>query len=161
MSATYKLSAVLEQHGADVRTVSASSAELSKDVRGDIVLTGSRDRRAILWHRSGSSNRFTSSLELGNHEGFVNASALLRSDAPYAITAGQDKIIYAYQLLTADGQLSVQLDAKTSEPQPSRTLIGHEDNVCALDVGPNGQYIVSGSWDKTAKFGEAGSALRP
>lgn len=133
-----------------VRCVSASSAETSKDCHGDIVLTGSRDRRAIVWLRS-SSNRFTAAVELGNHDGFVNACALLRSDASYAITAGQDKIIYAYQLLTADGQVSVQLDGKSSEPQPTRTLIGHQDNVCALDVGPHGQYLVSGSWDKTAK----------
>ncbi|SJX63555.1 related to DOA1-involved in ubiquitin-dependent proteolysis [Sporisorium reilianum f. sp. reilianum] len=152
MSTTYKLSATLEQHGADVRCVSASSAEVSKDCRGDIVLTGSRDRRAIIWTRTNGS-QFSSTLELGNHEGFVNACALLRSDgAPYAITAGQDKIIYAYQLLAAEGSITVQLDPKTSEPQPSRTLIGHTENVCALDVGPHGQYLVSGSWDKTAKI---------
>lgn len=150
MASTYRLSAVLEQHGADVRCVSASSAEISKDCRGDIVFTGSRDRRAIIWHRT-SGNRFTPSLELGNHEGFVNACALLRSDASYALTAGQDKLIYAYALLSSEGQISVQLDSKTSEPQPTRTLIGHTENVCALDVGPHGQYIVSGSWDKTAK----------
>lgn len=150
MASTYKLSATLEQHEADVRCVAAGSPEIGKDCRGDIVLTGSRDRRAVIWLRT-SSNQFTSALDLANHEGFVNACALLRSDAPYAITAGQDKIIYAYQLLVSDGDISVQLDAKTAEPQPTRTLIGHQDNVCALDVGPHGQYIVSGSWDKTAK----------
>ncbi|KAJ1018852.1 hypothetical protein NDA16_004656 [Ustilago loliicola] len=150
MASTYKLSATLEQHEADVRCVAASNPEISKDCRGDIVLTGSRDRRAVIWHRS-FGNQFTSALDLANHEGFVNTCALLRSDAPYAITAGQDKIIYAYQLLASDGEISVQLDAKTAEPQPTRTLIGHQDNVCALDVGPHGQYIVSGGWDKTAK----------
>ncbi|SNX84918.1 related to DOA1 - involved in ubiquitin-dependent proteolysis [Melanopsichium pennsylvanicum] len=150
MSAMYKLSATLEQHGADVRCVSSSNPEVSKDCRGDIVLTGSRDRRAIIWNRS-NGNQFTSALELGNHEGFVNACALLRSDSPYAITAGQDKIIYAYQLLASEGQISVQLDPKTSESQPTRTLIGHTENVCALDVEQHGKYIVSGSWDKTAK----------
>ncbi|KAF6767555.1 WD40 repeat [Kalmanozyma brasiliensis GHG001] len=150
MVTTYKLSATLEQHGADVRCVAAGSPEVSKDCRGDIVLTGSRDRHAIIWHRT-SGNQFDSALELANHEGFVNACALLRSDATYAITAGQDKIIYAYQLLTSGNQITVQLDAKTAEPQPARTLIGHTENVCALDVGPHGQYIVSGSWDKTAK----------
>ncbi|TKY85398.1 hypothetical protein EX895_005560 [Sporisorium graminicola] len=150
MSTTYKLSATLEQHAADVRCVSASNAEVSKDCRGDLVLTGSRDRRAIVWSRT-NSNQFTPALELGNHEGFVNASALLRSNAPYAITAGQDKLIYAYQLLATEGNITVQLDPKTSEPQPSRTLIGHTENVCALDAGPHGQYLVSGSWDKTAK----------
>lgn len=150
MSSTYKLSTTLEQHGADVRCVSTSSSEVTKDCRGDIVLTGSRDRRAIIWHRT-NANQFVSVLELGNHEGFVNACTLLRSDAPYAVTAGQDKIIYAYQLLASDSTVTVQLDPKTSEPQPTRTLIGHTENVCALDVGPHGQYIVSGSWDKTAK----------
>lgn len=30
---------------------------------------------------------------------------------------------------------------------PIYSLIGHSDNVCALDVTPSG-YIVSGSWDK-------------
>ena len=147
---TYKLSATLEQHGADVRCVSASSAVMTRDCRGDIVLTGSRDRRAIVWNRT-HGNQFVSAIELGNHDGFVNACALLRSDAPYAITAGQDKIIYAYQLLAAQGQVAVQLDPKTNEPQPTRTLIGHTENVCALDVSTNGDYLVSGSWDKTAK----------
>ena len=150
-STTYKLSAVLQQHGADVRCVSASTPEVSKDSRGDLVLTASRDQTAIIWHRSGSSH-FESVLQLASHQGFVNASALLRSDATYAITAGQDKVIYAYQLLANQGQITVQLDPKTSEPQPIRTLIGHQDNVCALDVGPHGRYFVSGSWDKTAKI---------
>ncbi|KAJ9477799.1 Protein DOA1 [Pseudozyma hubeiensis] len=151
MSATYKLSATLEQHGADVRCVSASSAEVSKDCRGDLVLTGSRDRRAILWQRT-TTNQFVSTLDLGNHDGFVNACTLFRSGAPYAITAGQDKIIYAYQLLLSEGQITVQLDQKTAEPQPSRTLIGHTENICALDVDSHGRYLVSGSWDKTAKI---------
>lgn len=151
MVATYKLSATLEQHGADVRCVSASSSEVSKDCRGDLVLTGSRDRRAIVWQRT-FTNQFVSILDLGNHEGFVNACTLIRSESPYAITAGQDKIIYAYQLLLEGDRISVQLDPKTSEPQPSRTLIGHTENVCALDAGPHGQYLVSGSWDKTAKI---------
>ncbi|CAG8607111.1 16751_t:CDS:10 [Funneliformis mosseae] len=34
---------------------------------------------------------------------------------------------------------------------PIYSLIGHSDNVCALDITPSG-HIVSGSWDKTAKI---------
>jgi WD40 repeat protein len=36
---------------------------------------------------------------------------------------------------------------------PDYTLLGHDDNVCALDVyaSTNG-YIVSGSWDRTARI---------
>jgi phospholipase A-2-activating protein len=60
----------------------------------------------------------------------------------FALTAGQDKTINAYQVSEAGaGQM------KISE-NPDYTLLGHGDNVCALDAGPGGSYIVSGSWDK-------------
>lgn len=35
---------------------------------------------------------------------------------------------------------------------PDYSLIGHKENVCALDVSPTSNYIVSGSWDKTARI---------
>ena len=36
----------------------------------------------------------------------------------------------------------------TEALRPSHTLIGHEDNVCALHSSEDGKVIVSGSWDK-------------
>ena len=58
-------------------------------------------------------------------------------------------MINAYRVnITSDGRA----DASRT---PDYTLIGHEDNVSSLcwgcdDEGKN-EYIVSGSWDKTAK----------
>jgi phospholipase A-2-activating protein len=63
-----------------------------------------------------------------------------------AVTGGQDKTINAYDITSA------MATGTSASLLPEYTLLGHEDNVCALDVysGSNG-YIVSGSWDRTAR----------
>lgn len=63
------------------------------------------------------------------------------------MTGGQDKTINAYDITSATASRTT-----SSSLIPDYTLLGHEDNVCALDVldGPGG-YIVSGSWDRTAR----------
>jgi phospholipase A-2-activating protein len=64
----------------------------------------------------------------------------------FALTGGQDKLVNAFEVsVDADGRA-------TSSKTPDYTLLGHEDNISTLDVGPGGAYIVSGSWDKTARI---------
>jgi phospholipase A-2-activating protein len=64
-----------------------------------------------------------------------------------AVTGGQDKTINAYDITSA-----MVTHTSSTSLLPDYTLLGHEDNICALDVfsGPSG-YIVSGSWDRTAR----------
>lgn len=55
-------------------------------------------------------------------------------------------MINAYDISTGEASSS------GSSMLPDYTLIGHEDNVCALDVYEDKEgYIVSGSWDRTAR----------
>ena len=35
-------------------------------------------------------------------------------------------------------------------------MLGHAHNICALDVSPQGNFIVSGSWDSTARIWHIG-----
>lgn len=70
---------------------------------------------------------------------------LFASCTVLALTGGQDKLINAFEVKVASDGGSV------ASSSPDFTLIGHEDNVSALDVGPGGSYILSGSWDKTAR----------
>jgi phospholipase A-2-activating protein len=38
----------------------------------------------------------------------------------------------------------------------SLTVIGHGNNVCALDVSQDGKYIISGAWDSNAMIWQVG-----
>lgn len=52
----------------------------------------------------------------------------------YAVTGGQDTVINVFSL-------------ESPSDDPTFSLLGHTDNVCALTVSPGGA-IISGSWDK-------------
>ncbi|KAH7908765.1 WD40-repeat-containing domain protein [Hygrophoropsis aurantiaca] len=130
----YRLSATLSAHSSDVRAV-ASPTE-------NIVLSASRDSTAISWLRQSPSSPFSpeSILRAGNR--FINAVGYIppSPDASqgYAVVGGQDMVINIFAL-----------DSPNKE-DPQYSLVGHTDNICALNVTPLG-IIISGSWDKTAK----------
>ncbi|GAA5992026.1 hypothetical protein JCM11641_003144 [Rhodosporidiobolus odoratus] len=101
---------------------------------------------------SGSGGGWVQGSTFKEGEGFVNAVQWLPSqdgnqeaEGGYLLTAGQDKLIYAWPLPSPSASPS------SVAPSPSHNLIGHDGNVCALDVSNDGKRIVSGSWDKTAK----------
>ena len=59
---------------------------------------------------------------------------IVKNGVEWVVSGGSDALITLHDLASSDA------DAKL-------TLVGHEWNVCALDVGQDGT-IVSGSWDK-------------
>lgn len=132
----YKLSAVLASHSSDVRGLVAPS--------NDLVLSVSRDSLAIAWKREESNNFTPTTFSAGSR--YVNSVTYIppqRSSGPgsagYIVAGGQDTVINVFDLSQTDG-------AK----EPSYTLLGHRENVCALDSTPLGT-VVSGSWDSTAR----------
>ncbi|SCV69419.1 BQ2448_2439 [Microbotryum intermedium] len=82
----------------------------------------------------------------GHHQGFVNAVQWFKvGGIDYLATAGQDKLIHVWPLPSSN------VTTTSKEPSPEFTLIGHENNVCALAASDDGKRVISGSWDKTAK----------
>ncbi|KII89092.1 hypothetical protein PLICRDRAFT_40733 [Plicaturopsis crispa FD-325 SS-3] len=130
----YKLSATLIAHSSDVRALSSPTDEL--------ILSASRDTTAISWVRPSPTSPFAPSSLLRAGTRYVNAVAYIppSADAPkgYAVTGGQDTVINIFSL-----------DSPSKE-DPEFSLLGHTENVCALNVSAGGT-IISGSWDKTAK----------
>lgn len=55
------------------------------------------------------------------------------------ISGGKDTIIEVRQL------------GKAPKENADALLLGHAHNVCSLDVSPDGRWVVSGSWDATAR----------
>jgi phospholipase A-2-activating protein len=130
----YKLSATLSAHSSDVRAV-ASPTE-------SIILSASRDSTAISWKRPSPTVPFTPSSILRAGSKFVNAVQYISPspEAPqgYAVVGGQDTVVNIFALGPAQKE------------DPEYSLVGHTDNVCALNISQSGT-IISGSWDKTAK----------
>lgn len=144
----FKLSVQLEGHTADVRSVASTQGSSSSDV---LILSGSRDGTARVWGRSpsqASKRDLHCKFILEGQAGFVNSCAWMREQdgSSIALSGGQDHLVNAY-IIPQSNSIS-----SPSSLTPDFTLLGHDDNVCALDIlqGTNG-YIVSGSWDKTAR----------
>ncbi|PWN38063.1 PFU-domain-containing protein, partial [Meira miltonrushii] len=144
----FKLSVQLEGHTADVRSVASTQGSSSSDV---LILSGSRDGTARVWgkdHNQTSKRDLHCKFILEGQAGFVNSCAWMREQdgSSIALSGGQDHLVNAY-IIPQSGSAS-----SPTSLTPDFTLLGHNDNVCALDVlqGTNG-YIVSGSWDKTAR----------
>ncbi|KAG9097450.1 hypothetical protein FRC06_007543 [Ceratobasidium sp. 370] len=136
MAHLYKLSAVLTAHSSDVRGLVAPT--------NDLILSVSRDSQAIAWRRDESTNFSPTSYPAGSR--YINSVTYIPpqrvagpGSAGYLVAGGQDTVINVFDLSHPDG-------AK----EPVYMLLGHRENVCALDSTPSGT-IVSGSWDSTAR----------
>ena len=86
----FVLAARLHGHSSDVRAI--ASHTLSNGTQ--LILSGSRDQSARLWVRRHDGTHDVHVLDHGS--GFVNAVAFFVHDTGiYALTAGQDALIYA------------------------------------------------------------------
>ncbi|KAI1100017.1 PFU-domain-containing protein [Jackrogersella minutella] len=134
--ADFKLSAQLVGHDADVRQVRFPAPE--------IIYSAARDCTVRSWKRTSTSPpNFEPSITAKGTE-FYNSLTYIPPSPDYpeglVVSAGSDTII--------DVRKATSLPSENAE----RMLIGHSRNVCALAVVPGGQYIVSASWDKTARI---------
>ncbi|TID31021.1 hypothetical protein CANINC_000382 [Pichia inconspicua] len=131
----FKLSATLRGHDDDVRSVTA--------LQDGSIVTGSRDSTVRIW-RKDASEKFDTSVINFKSDGFVNTLATFTDEntgGELIVCAGNDKLInLTNPQLYFDGNINTANEY---------CLIGHEANICSLDV--NGKFILSASWDCTAR----------
>ena len=89
-------------------------------------------------------------------------------DATESSQGGQFKTCLAYAppskeypdgLIISSGQdalIEARHPATTAEENADGFMVGHQGQVCALDVGGDGRWIVSGSWDSSARIWQIG-----
>ncbi|KAH7112802.1 polyubiquitin binding protein-like protein [Dendryphion nanum] len=136
----FKLSAILRGHEDDVRSVVFPHPTT--------VVSASRDFTVRLWKlQSSNPPSFDNTIKTHGKE-FVNSLAIVPPSSTYPegliVSGGKDQLIDVRQPSTA---LEQDADA---------LLIGHGSNVCALDTTADGKYIISGSWDASARVWEVG-----
>ncbi|QUC21261.1 uncharacterized protein UV8b_05504 [Ustilaginoidea virens] len=135
MSADFTLSAQLVGHDADVRAVAFASPQ--------VVLSASRDCTVRKWTRGPHSPPAFEATLVSRSPEYVNSVAFSPASANHpnglVISGGKDTVIEVKSLSAA------------STDHAERLLVGHAHNVCALDVAPDGSYLVSGGWDGQAR----------
>ena len=137
----FKLSAVLKGHTSDVRAVLHPHPSFA--------VTASRDGSIKLWKQSSQSPPTFEVDELSSGNQFKTCLSYLSPTTEFSdgliISAGQDTLIEARQPGT------------TAEQNADAMMVGHSNQVCSLDADDKGQYVVSGSWDGTAKVWSVGN----
>ena len=112
------------------------------------VLSASRDATVRLW-KSLSHNPPQYDCSISSHgSAFINAITYLLPTPEYPdgliISGGKDTII------------EVRQPGKPPEDNAEALLLGHSHNVCALDACAYGGFLVSGSWDGSARLWRIG-----
>lgn len=137
----FKLSAQLQGHEDDVRSVAFPDPSF--------VLSASRDATVRVWKLLSNSPP-TYDCTLASHgTAFVNSVAYAPPSQNFPdgliVAGGKDTII------------EVRQPSKTPQDNAEALLLGHQSNVCVLDVSEDGRTIVSGSWDTEARIWEIGN----
>ncbi|GCE99408.1 hypothetical protein ZYGM_001222 [Zygosaccharomyces mellis] len=127
----YHLSATLQGHVQDVKDV----VVLSDEQLGSV----SRDGSVMIWNL-GMNGQWQGTV-VQKRDLFVNSCCY----------RAQDAIVFYG---SKDGLINGVPVYGTLGDDPVYTLIGHESNVCCLST--DGDNVLSGSWDKTAKVWENG-----
>ncbi|EAS31334.3 polyubiquitin binding protein [Coccidioides immitis RS] len=132
----FKISAALEGHSDDVRAVAFPDAKKA--------ITASRDATVRLWNLVSSPPPAFDYTISAHGSAFVNALAFYPPTQGYPegliFSGGQDTIIEARQ------------PGRPAEADAEALLLGHAHNICSIDVCPEGGWVVSGSWDSSARL---------
>lgn len=112
------------------------------------VLSASRDATVRLWKLVSNAPPTYDYTITAHGQAFINSLAYLPPTSEFpeglVLSGGQDTIIEARQ------------PGKTADDNADAMLLGHAHNICALDVSPDGGWIVSGSWDSSARVWKVG-----
>jgi phospholipase A-2-activating protein len=112
------------------------------------VISASRDGSVRVWDLSNDNPSLHDSKISSHSTEYVNSVAYLPPSAEFpeglVISGGKDVVI------------DVRQPSKAPDDNAEALLLGHNANICTLDVDPAGKFIVSGSWDSEARLWPVG-----
>lgn len=141
----YRVSALLSGHTDDVRSLAVSPLTLKTQQ----LYSTSRDSSIRIWEKTASVETLEKTQDDWGpkgkltefHTGFINSShAFKHRTHSYMATGDAQSIIQIWSL------------PLNSDSTPLHTLLGHSANICSLHSSTNGNKLISGSWDGTARI---------
>ena len=142
-----KMMYVAISRSADHKTYKKSKVRGVVFPNPETVLSASRDATVRVWKLSTTTHKHEDAIS-SHGSAFINAITFLPPTPTYSngliISGGKDTII------------EVRQPGKPPEDNAEALLLGHAHNVCALDVSVSGNFVISGSWDGTARIWRVG-----
>ncbi|KAK3336341.1 PUL domain-containing protein [Cercophora scortea] len=130
----FKVSAQLKGHDGDVRSVCFPTP--------NVVISASRDRTVRVWRKTTDKPPTFDATITSQGHGYINSLTFLRPTTEYPdgliVSSGAEPVI------------EVKKSTSSSDDNAERLLVGHGNNVCALDASPKGNWLASGGWDGKA-----------
>ena len=112
------------------------------------VVSASRDASVRVWKQLSTPPPVYDYTISSHGSAFINSLAYFPPTSQYPegliLSGSQDCIIEARQ------------PGKPAEDNAEALLLGHSHNVCAIDVCPEAGWVVSGSWDSSARIWRVG-----
>lgn len=112
---------------------------ISNALKESILVVGARDKQVSIYSRPVQTHLFHKASAFQEHADSVSVVRFMQPNESFkyglVVSAGMDKAIYCQEL---------------TEDQPKFILLGHDANVCSLDICQSRMELVSGSWDNTA-----------
>jgi phospholipase A-2-activating protein len=117
-------------------------------LNSNVVATASRDATVRIW------KQVSSPPPVFDYTIAAHGSAFITSLAYYPPTAEHPEgLIFSG---SQDAIIEARQPSKASADNADAMLLGHGHNVCSIDVCPEGGWVVSGSWDATARLWRVG-----
>ena len=133
MAQQFSLSQTIPLSKQDIRAVCSFSL-----LGEQVIAAGGRDNVLHLYSRASKTSIFSPKCTYTGHTNFIGAIKFMQPNDQFKfgllISAGMDKTIQCHEIMEQD---------------PKFILVGHENNVCCLDVSSEDLTIASGSWDNT------------
>ncbi|KAI9203824.1 WD40-repeat-containing domain protein [Polychytrium aggregatum] len=117
---------------------------LDKSSDGTLLISGSKDHRALVW-RMNEHSKFDCVGECVGHTEAVGAVAFSRRFSSFAVTGSQDRTIKVWDLSTI-------ADDHIAKLKTLYTFQAHEKDINSIAIAPNDKVFATGSQDKTAKI---------
>ncbi|KAJ3215849.1 Transducin (beta)-like 3 [Dinochytrium kinnereticum] len=126
---------------------------LDRSRDGLLLISGSKDKTAIVWRYSEDTEKFFKFGVCTGHAESVGAVAFARKSSSFALTGSEDRTVKFWEIPRLDVIAAEDIESfEEIKLKTKFTFQAHEKDINSIAVAPNDRLFATGSQDKTAKI---------